>query len=77
VNDATANEQSGTTNGSGGSGGFAVGPRNSADGGGVALNDGNTNDMSGGIALNGGQDHPGCNIAIGTKCFNLPGRSHQ
>jgi hypothetical protein len=45
-----------------------------ANGGGVALNSGNTNGMSGGIALNGGQDHQGCNVAIGAQCFNVPGR---
>lgn len=33
-----------------------------------------TNDMSGGVALNGGQDHQGCNVAIGAQCFNVPGR---
>jgi hypothetical protein len=38
------------------------------------LNGGNTNDMSGGVALNGGQDHPGCNVAIGTMCVNDTGR---
>ena len=42
--------------------------------GGVALNDGNTNDMSGGVALNGGQDHQGCNVAIGSQCFNMSGK---
>jgi hypothetical protein len=42
------------------------------NGGGVALNGGDTN--GGGVALNGGDTHPGCNIAIGTQCFNMPGR---
>ena len=28
----------------------------------------------GGVALNGGQDHPGCNRAIGPQCLNQPGR---
>ena len=42
--------------------------------GGVASNGGNTNDISGGIALNGGQDYPGCNVAVGSQCFNVPGR---
>ena len=40
----------------------------------MALNDGNTNGMSGGVALNGGQDHQGCNVAIGNQSFNVPGR---
>jgi hypothetical protein len=55
-------------------GGVAVGAGSDANGEGVALNGGNTNDMSGGVALNGGQDHPGCNVAIGSQCFNVPGR---
>jgi hypothetical protein len=31
------------------------------------------NANGGGVALNGGQTHPGCNIAIGHQCFNKPG----
>ena len=54
-------------------GGFAIGAGSDANGGGVALNGGNTNDMSSGVALNGGQDHQGCNVAIGSQCFNVPG----
>ncbi len=37
-------------------GGLAVDAGSNANGGGVALNGGNTNDISGGVALNGGQD---------------------
>ena len=50
-------------------GGFAIGAGSDANGGGVALNGGNTNDMSGGVALNGGDAHPGCNIALGATVF--------
>jgi hypothetical protein len=63
------------TNGENGqNGGVAVGARSDANGGGVALNGGNTNGISGGIALNGGQGHLGCNVAIGNHCLNVPGR---
>ena len=55
-------------------GGVAVGTGSDANGGGLALDGGNTNVMRSGIALNGGQDHPGCNVAIGSQCFNVPGR---
>lgn len=40
--------------------GFAIGPGSDANGGGVALD--------------GGQTHPGCNAAIGNQCFNMPKR---
>ena len=67
------------TNGENGqNGGVAVGARGDANGGGVALNGGNTNGMRGGVALNGGQGHLGCNVAIGNRCLNVPGRQlHQ
>jgi hypothetical protein len=55
-------------------GGLAIGVGSIANGGGIALNGGSTNDISGGIALNGGQNHSDCNIAIGTQCFNVQGR---
>ena len=55
-------------------GGLAIGVGSIANGGGLALNGGNTNGIVGGIALNGGQVHTSCNVAIGSQCFNVPGR---
>lgn len=78
--------QNGTDSGNGGNGGQALGPGSQADGA-IGHNGGdanggdiavgphsNTDDMTNGIALDGGQDHPGCNIAIGTLCENETGR---
>ena len=41
-------------------GGIAIGPGSNANGG--------------GDALLGGTTHPGCSIALGVQCFNMPGR---
>jgi hypothetical protein len=55
-------------------GGLAIGVGSNANGGDIALDGGNTNGIVGGIALNGGQVHTSCNVAIGSHCFNVPGR---
>ncbi|HYT46235.1 MAG TPA: hypothetical protein VEP90_28155 [Methylomirabilota bacterium] len=57
---SVANGGNGVGSQNGGNGGFAIGPGSQANGGGVALN--------------GGDTHPGCNIALGVQCFNMPGR---
>jgi hypothetical protein len=53
-------------------GGLAIGAGSNANGGGLALEGGNTAN-AGGFA-DGGNTHPGCNIAIDNDCFNQPGR---
>jgi hypothetical protein len=60
INGGVANGQDGTSTGNGNNGGIALGQGSNAN--------------NGGIAVNGGITHTGCNVAIGTKCFNVPGR---
>ena len=43
-----------------------------ATGGGMAIEDGNTE--GGGGFADDGSTHPGCDIAIDHDCFNQPGR---
>jgi hypothetical protein len=69
----TANGGDGSSNGkgNGGNGGIAVGQGSDASGT-AAIGD--TNGFDGGIAVYGGHTDPanGCNIAIESKCFNMP-----
>ena len=60
INGGVANGQDGTSTSNGAKGGIAIGAGSNAN--------------EGGIALKGGQTHTGCDIAIGTKCFNVPGK---
>ena len=57
---------------------MAIGPGSHANGanghkGGIAIGAG-SHAIGGAVALNGGDTHPGCNVAIGHQCFNMPGR---
>ena len=75
LNGGSANTQDGTNSENVGNGGFAIGDGSEANGangqnGGVAVGAGS--DANG--RLNGGQDHAGCNVAIGSHCFNVIGR---
>ena len=67
----TANGGDGSSNGkgNGGNGGMAVGQGSDASGT-AAIGD--TNGFDGGVAVNGGHTDPvnGCNIAVGSQCFN-------
>jgi hypothetical protein len=69
----TSNGGDGSSNGkgNGGNGGIAVGQGSDASGT-AAIGD--TNGFDGGIAVYGGHTDPanGCNIAIESKCFNMP-----
>ena len=57
---------------------MAIGPGSHANGanghkGGLAIGPGSQAN-GGGLALNGGDTHPGCNVAIDHQCFNQPGK---
>lgn len=69
----TANGGVGSSNGkgNGGNGGMAIGQGSDASGT-AAIGD--TNGFNGGVAVNGGHTDPanGCNVAIGSICFNKP-----